>query len=81
MDALHAIEFIADRLNGNRSIDWNDFNQHKYYFYYDVVSKKFFQTCTHNDIILNAIYCLDNRFLDTVVATVGLAKLKELYIK
>lgn len=79
MDTLHAIEFIADRLNNNRSIDWDNYNQYKYYFYYDKMKGKFYQTCTNRDIVLNTVYCLDNKFLETVIATVGKDKLKELY--
>ena len=79
MDTFHAIQYIASRLNKDKVINWNNFGQYKYYFYYDVVDSRFYQTCTRNDKIVGVIYCLDKNFLNTVIDTVGIEKLREYY--
>ena len=69
---------IALRLNKWQEIDWKNCYQNKYYIYYDwtVSGLASSDDCTAQS--LNAVYCLDENFLNVALSEIGEEKLKQL---
>lgn len=67
---------LADQLNNNEELDWNDDKQTKYYIVLDgdtpVLDNNWSYKCQ------GAIYCLDNKFLNKAIEEIGKEGLVEL---
>lgn len=75
------LQRIANRLNGKKEIDWNNFSQIKYSIagYYDEDAKKdvLFQREAFTKIQAGVIYCLSSKFLDLAIQDIGEEELTE----
>lgn len=72
---------LADELNGDRKIDWKNFEQHKYHITYDIDKEELCITFDffgkHKDLC--QIYCLDKNFLDIALERIGKDRLEKLF--
>lgn len=72
---------LADELNGDRNINWNDKEQHKYNISYNVDEEKLYINfdffSKYKD--LGQIYCLDKNFLDIALERIGKDRLEKLF--
>lgn len=68
---------VALRLNDGVEIDWRDWDQFKWFIYFD--GKNLDNNCTHIAKALD-IYCLSDKFLETAIKEIGEKELIE-YIK
>ena len=69
---------LAEELNGDEEIDWNNGNQEKYEIYYNHNNGKFLESSIGYSQSLT-IYCLDKDFLDKALEQIGEERLKELF--
>lgn len=70
---------LADELNGDRKINWNDKEQEKYYIYYNTRDKSIVTINTYFFKGLGQIYCLDENFLDIALERIGKDRLEKLF--
>lgn len=70
---------LALRLNNGEKIDWENYNQLKYFIYYDSRYKKIYTTCNYYSKELGQIYCLDENFIDIAKQKIGEENLKKLF--
>lgn len=72
---------LADELNGNKEIDWNDKEQHKYNISYNVDEAKLYLNFDFFGKYKNLgeIYCLDENFLDIALERIGKDRLEKLF--
>lgn len=70
---------LADELNGDRKIDWNDKEQEKYYIYYNTRDKSIDTINTYFFKGLGQIYCLDENFLDIALERIDKDRLEKLF--
>jgi hypothetical protein len=71
------LKAVADELNGDTEIDWNDLVQDKYCIYYNFSTKRL---CTCNNFAqeIGQIYCLDEYFVDKAIERIGERQLIEM---
>lgn len=70
---------IAERLNNGEKFDWNNTMQRKYYLCYDYKDKNLSQNFDFFLRQLNAIYCLDENFLEIALKEIGEENLLKLF--
>ena len=70
---------LADELNCDRKINWNDKEQEKYYIYYNTRDKSIDTINTYFFKALGQIYCLDENFLDIALERIGKDRLEKLF--
>lgn len=70
---------LADELNCDRKINWNDKEQEKYYIYYNTRDKSIDTINTYFFKDLGQIYCLDENFLDIALERIGKDRLEKLF--
>lgn len=70
---------LAEELNGDEKIDWNDRIQEKNVIIYDSCVKNLKQLLIGYTIDIGQIYCLDKKFLEIAKERVGEDRLKKLF--
>lgn len=70
---------LAERLNKGQKIDWNNYNQNKYYLRYDYKEKKILQSFNIFSQKVNTAYCLDYNFLEIAKKEIGEENLLKLF--
>lgn len=80
LKTYYDLKDLADELNGDKKVNWNDKNQKKYNIYYDFDSKKQLNyTTSHYIKYIGQIYCLDENFLDIALERIGKDRLEKLF--
>lgn len=79
LKTYYDLKDLADELNGNEKIDWNDIGQRKYCIRYDSDGKKLFDDYFYSFKDLGQIYCLDENFLDIALGRIGKERLEKLF--
>ena len=70
---------LADELNGNKEIDWNDTQQIKYTISYNYFDGILICDWTYGINHFGQIYCLDENFLDIALERIGKDRLEKLF--
>lgn len=70
---------LAEELNNEKKIDWNNYEQEKYYLFYDYEDKTVCQNWTRFSKEVGQIYCLDENFLDKALERIGKERLEKLF--
>ena len=72
---------IAEELNGEEEIDWENEDQNKYYIYcmYDNHKFELHIVASHCTKSINNIYCLSRNFLGVALERIGADRLKKLF--
>ena len=72
---------IAEELNGEEEIDWDNEDQNKYYIYcmYDNHKFELHMGTSYYTKSINNIYCLSRDFLGVALERIGADKLKKLF--
>lgn len=71
------LEDIAERLNKGREIDWNNFNQIKYFIYIDYATQLIRRDCDFRNKIQGVVYCLSDNFVSVAKREIGEERLKK----
>lgn len=68
---------LAEELNDDEKIDWENENQSKYYLTYDYLENTIYQQWEDTNKTAKNIYCLDEKFKDKAIEEIGEEKLKK----
>lgn len=68
---------LAEKLNGNEEIDWEDIFQEKNYLVYDFDEDDINDDYTCSYLQAHQIYCLNKKFKDKAIKKIGKEKLKK----
>ena len=74
------IKSIANELNENKKIDWNDDTQTKYFLRYEHNSLEVGYGCNRTWKTGGTIYCLDSDFMNVCIKRIGQERLEN-YLK
>jgi hypothetical protein len=69
---------LADELNGEEVIDWEDEEQRKFYIFYNHMSSSLGLGLNPNNRYEGITYCLDPNFINKAVKKIGEEKLIEM---
>lgn len=70
---------LAEELNNEKKIDWNNYEQEKYCLFYDYEDKIVWQAWNRFSKEVGQIYCLDENFLDKAIERIGKERLEKLF--
>ena len=70
---------LANELNNGEEIDWENGNQPKYFFYYDIRNNELIQSAYYSLKFIGVIYCLNINFLNIALKRIGEKRLKKLF--
>lgn len=79
MNTYYELMDLAEELNGDEKIDWEDDNQVKYCIVYSIFEDRFFQDYYFVDNRIGNIYCLDKDFLEKAKERIGEERLIKLF--
>lgn len=65
------LENIAKRLNKGEKIDWNNFNQNKYFISFDCLTQLVERDCNLRNKIQGVVYCLSDDFISVAKREIG----------
>lgn len=65
------LKSIANKLNNGKKIDWNNYDQEKYYITYTATSNRLYMTNNTSHKREGATYCLSEDFLDVAIKEIG----------
>ena len=71
------LEDIARRLNKGRKIDWNNYDQTKYFILLDCKTQLIERDGNLRNKIQGVVYCLDNNFRKIAIQEIGEKRLKK----
>lgn len=70
---------LAEELNGEEEIDWDNNGQNKYSIYFDCYKQELKQDVNWLAMMLGQIYCLNGDFLEIALERIGEDRLKKLF--
>ena len=71
------LENIARRLNRGRKINWDNFDQIKYFIYLDCTTQLMRRDCDFRNKIQGVVYCLSDNFVSVAKHEIGEERLKK----
>jgi hypothetical protein len=72
------LKALADELNGDEVIDWNNLDQDKHYLIYDVYNHRIGYSTSELCMISGNVYCLDEDFKTKAIRRIGEQRLIEM---